>query len=188
MWILLLFASIALGNTPKEYLLSKHTVGLLKLGEGSSPGSLYWQYNDSREHCSMVRLIDRNLEGSFTKGMQVYMGNCDIPAFVVEFHYIWQRSTEELTRAIVYSRIFRTAHGIGVGSTLGDLRQHYKVKDIGYGEGVMSAYVPELEMGFGLDIGSARNPIPEEWWKSKDRSLIPNDTQIESIGVSGYAF
>ncbi|MDE2887800.1 MAG: hypothetical protein OXR72_06265 [Gemmatimonadota bacterium] len=123
MWIFLLVTSIVFAaSLPEKYVLSKHKVGLLKLGKGSSVDELYWKYNDSREHCAMVRLINRNFEGSFTKGIQVYMGDCDIPAFVVSFRQ--QRGSEELTGATVYSRMFRAAHGIGVGSTLGELRRH----------------------------------------------------------------
>ena len=70
------------------------------------------------------------------------MGDCDIPAFVVSFHRQW--GDEILTSATVYNRHFRTAHGVGIGSTLGNLRRHHKVDRIIYNEGIMSAFVPEL--------------------------------------------
>ena len=70
-----------------------------------------------------------------------------------------------------------------IGSTLGQLRQHYKVDRISSGEGSIFASVAELSMSFGLDLAWAA--VPSEWWKSRDQAIIPNDAKIASILVLG---
>ena len=165
-----------------NFLLTKHRVGQTKVGAGAYPYQLYRDYG---RHA--VRLIDLQLEGSFSTGLQVYIDRPDIPSFVAQYRYIWQRKTSEITSITVFDRRFRTAKGIGVGSNLGELRGHYEVENINLGEGgSVFAVVPELAMGFILDINTDLNPVPSEWWESKDQTLIPNNTQIVSIWVKGF--
>lgn len=184
---LMLLGSDATASEPKaaqvskEFLLSKHMVGRIKVGKGSSPESLYHTFNGDRD---AVRLINRYFEGSFTPGIQVYINGLDIPAFVASYH--WQRGGIELTNISVYDRRFKTALGIGVGSTLGDLRRHYTIGTIEIGEEAgLSAWVPELEISFELDPETEINRVPMEWWKTKDQTLIPDSAQIVCIWIGG---
>jgi hypothetical protein len=88
---------------------------------------------------------------------------------------------------------FKTADGIGVGSSLGQIRRVYKGLYITAGEGSLAAVVPDQKMAFyfnlldsGLDdqtlrkIYENKSPWPHEL---KDDPLIPDRTKITSIWV-----
>ncbi len=181
MIFVLMLVSLAIANepkvvqVPKDFLLLKHWVGPVKIGKNSNVEGLYRIYN---RDWHVIRLIDRHFEGSFTPGIQVYVHDFDIPAFVAGFR--WQRADRELTSITVYDRRFKTAQGIGVGSTLGKLRQYYEISEIYFGEGLLAARVPKLAMSFIL-----ATPIPKEWWDNKDPTLFPDDAPIVSVWVRG---
>lgn len=88
---------------------------------------------------------------------------------------------------------FKTAEGIGVGSSLGQLRRAHKDLYYSSGEGSLSAVVDGWKMAFrlnlldaGLDeqtlkqIYATNSPWPHEL---KDDPLIPDRTKITSIWV-----
>jgi hypothetical protein len=72
---------------------------------------------------------------------------------------------------------FRTPGGIGIESTLGDIRKVYPVKWIAFGEGPLCANVDEIGMTFELDFTDP----PPEWYKTNDQRLIPDTAKVVSI-------
>ena len=162
--------------THPNVLLKKYWVAHTKVGRGSSIEDLYKRYGRDR-----VRLVDLNKEGFFTPALQVYI-NSEMPAFIAEIH--WRRRKFEIDSITVYARSYMTAKGIGVGSTLGELRQHYVIDEIFYKNRTF-ANVPELAMGFHLDVYSDRVGVPSEWDQTGNPALLPDHTPIIAIWVRG---
>ena len=160
-------------KSTQNFLVSKNTVGPIKTG--SSVDALFHHYGRDA-----IQLVDRRLEGGFTPALQVHIsGNQhDDPAFIAEFR--WLREVGwAISRIVISDLRFKTTLGIGIGSTLGELRQHHMIEYIGSGEGSTYAYVPDLQMSFSLDSDA----LPSEWYKSRDDSLIPNSAKIVSVLV-----
>jgi hypothetical protein len=75
---------------------------------------------------------------------------------------------------------FRTNQGIGVGSTLGEIRRSHKVDWITFGEGPLVARVEQIGMSFALDYSAP----PGEWSTTHDPALIPDSARVVSILVT----
>jgi hypothetical protein len=129
-----------------------------------------------------TKIADQFEEGFFEPVVEVYMTtDTTKPSLVADLvgetlgpHRI-QRFT--LGRIVVYDPRFKTEKGIGVGSTLGDLRRTYSVDDIGgLEDSPLSAAVRELGMSFALSYSP-----PAEWFKTHDQGLIPDSAKIEAV-------
>lgn len=84
---------------------------------------------------------------------------------------------EKVWRIWLYGQKFKTELGIGVGNTLGDLKNKYTIDDISTAEGSVFVLVKEIEVGFELD-GSK---IPREWWNEIKFEELENDLLISLI-------
>ena len=84
---------------------------------------------------------------------------------------------EKVWRIWLYGQKFKTELGIGVGNTLGDLKNKYTIDDISTAEGSVFVLVKEIEVGFELD-GSK---IPREWWSEIKFEELENDLPISLI-------
>jgi hypothetical protein len=183
-WPLLLFvcatvpagAQNPIGET--DFLLSKHKAGRLTIG--MSVDEVFEVY--SRDD---IDLVDLNLEGGFTPALEIYIegGHDNGPSLQAEYTL---KDWWVIWRITVPDDRFRTEEGIGVGSTMGDIREHYKVSQAGVGEGGIGVYVAELEMGFGLAIDLM--DLPDGWQKAGDPDKIPDSTVINSVGVHRWGY
>jgi len=86
------------------------------------------------------------------------------------------RSGTFVGRITVYDPRFKTRKGIGVGSTLGQIRRSYRVDWIGFGEGPLFAHVQQLGLSFALD---ARPPA--KWYETRDPNLISDSSKVVFI-------
>lgn len=84
---------------------------------------------------------------------------------------------EKVWRIWLYGQQFKTELGIGVGNTLGDLKNKYGITDISTAEGSVFIFVNEIEVGFELDD----TKIPKEWWNEMKLEELKNDLQISLI-------
>ena len=84
---------------------------------------------------------------------------------------------EKVWRIWLYGQKFKTELGIGVGNTLGDLKNKYTIDDMSTAEGSVFILVKEIEVGFELD-GSK---IPREWWNEIKFEELENDLLISLI-------
>ena len=175
---LLLLVPILVGaekrDNKNDFLLSKHKVGRLEVG--TTVDGLYTKYDRK-----ITKLIDLNLEGMFSPALEIYLNGSEKrhkPSLVAEI--LWRQGDWVIYRINVYDKRFKTDKGIGVGSTLGDIRKSYEVDWIRFGEGTLYARVAELRMSFALDFYR----VSAQWYKTRDQNLIPNNAKVESVLVN----
>lgn len=86
-----------------------------------------------------------------------------------------------IDRIWVYGTKFKTEKGIGVGSTLAEIKSKYHVESISTeGEGGLSVTVKEISIGIIMD----NSKLPENWWDKMDNKEIPENLPIEEIIIN----
>ncbi|TES89915.1 MAG: hypothetical protein E3J87_11095 [Candidatus Cloacimonadota bacterium] len=179
LFLFLLLPTFLDAETPvvtKKFLLSKQKAGYVEIG--MSIDALYTKYG--RES---TKLVDLYLEGMFSPAIEIFLNTeKDKPSLVAEIGLSPSGSSKAfiVSRITVYDDSFRTEKGMGVGSTLGDLRKHHQINWIELGEGGLIARSDELMMSFVLFLVD----IPEEWYMTRDMELIPDSTKIVSIFIN----
>jgi hypothetical protein len=162
----------------ENYLLSKHKAGDLSIG--MAVDDVFRAYDRDR-----VKLVDLNLEGGFSPALEIYIDGSqgDKPSMKAE---ITLKDWWVIWRISVLDKRFKTTDGIGIGSTLGDIRSLYTGLRGGTGEGSVSVYVRELEMGFGLGIDLM--DLPDEWFKTSNQELIPDSIKVVRVGIHMWGY
>ena len=92
-----------------------------------------------------VRVIDLSLEGHFTPAVEIDLADGPRPSLVARIRE-WPCGEFAIAGLIIHDPRFRTATGIGVGSSIGDLRRAHDVR-FNREEG-HSVIVHALKMGF----------------------------------------
>jgi hypothetical protein len=154
---------------PADFTLEQHRAGIVSVGENVDV--LYRAVNGDAE------LIDLKAEGMFTPLLKLAIdGRKDaLRAF------IGANQRQLIVRAIeVRDPRFRTAGGIHIGSTLGELRKVYGLLDKIVGEGTVGARVESLSMTF--DLGG--DLYGEDRYRAKDLSDVPDDVPIVGIWLN----
>ena len=169
-FLLVFFSVITNAEKPKktnEFLLQNQQAG--KLIIGMTVDELYDIYS-----LYAKKLVNLYIESMFTPAIEIYMQNYKSrkPSIVAEFrgdnHKIWLINVRD--------KRFKTDKGIGIGSSLGDLKKAYLVDRIDWGERGFFARVNVIKMTFMLDTTA-----PPEWYKEKNSKFIPDDAIINSI-------
>lgn len=171
--------ALAQQSDPNQYILSKGKAGVIEIGQ---------TIDDLYEHFdrSATRLVDLQLEGSFSPAIEVYFdsSNQKKPSFIAEIRW-WREVGWAVGRITIKDDTFKTEKGIGIGSTFGEILQFYKVTSVSAGESpYLFAIVRELGMSFQLDI--TYQDMPSQWRRTKDLNLIPKDSKVRSILVTGH--
>jgi hypothetical protein len=168
------FASaVAQDRDFENFLLNRHEAGDLKIGMAID--SVYPIYGDAN-----IQLVDLRLEGQFSPAIRIFMdGGPDSAASLEAEIGCGKQYSWFIYRINVYDTRFITKEGIGIGSTLGDVRKVYKVNWIDYGEGPLMAGVEDLEMTFELDLPIEN--LPATWFELEDPGLIPDSVAVRSI-------
>jgi hypothetical protein len=140
--------SIAVPQTtspPSEFLLEYGKAGIFEIGM-----TVDEVYNFAGR--ANVKLVDLFLEGMPAPALEIQVTGLNTgPSIIAEIGE-WPCKQLSVWRIKVHDRRFQTKEGLGIGSTLGEIRRHYKVKPMGMAESdKMGVHVPSLHMTFVLD-------------------------------------
>jgi hypothetical protein len=124
-----------------------------------------------------TKLVDEQSEGMFSPAIEVYLGQAQRTKASLVAEIVPQGAAFVVGQITVFDPRFRTVKGIGVGSTLGEIRRNYRVNWIGFGEGPLFARVDQIGMSFALDYAKP----PAKWYKTHDQNLIPDRAKVEWI-------
>ena len=164
-------------NAYRDLTMARGRVGEIKIG--MRPSDIYAVVNKN-----FTRLVDLQLEGMYSPAIELFRTELqrDNPEIIFEL------DQNKIYRIQVHSPQYRTDKGIGVGSTFGELRRVYGIKDpkqIIWGEeGFYGAVVEELRMSFGLDVNKTMTPAQiDDFKRTSGLGQIPDNTRIDSILV-----
>lgn len=150
MCALVMIASVAfLGSKSQtapqttEFLVESGKAGPFELG-----ATVEEIYNlIGRDH---VRLVDLFAEGMFTPALEIQAPGANGRPAIVAHIREWPCAQFSVWGILIRDERFRTRDGIGIGSTLSDVRRHYRVKMMS-GEGSEIAFAASVNLSFVLD-------------------------------------
>jgi len=152
-----------------DFTLELHRAGIVRVGENVDV--LYRAVN------GQAQLVDLKAEGEFTPLLKLTIDGRNDALRA----YIGASERQLIVRAIdVRDPRFRTAAGIHVGSTLGELRKAYGRLEKTGGEGTVGARVASLAMTF--DLGG--DVYGNDRYRARDLSDVPDDVPIIGIWVN----
>ena len=143
------------------HLIAPGQAGNVRIGDYAS--SVYRLYPREQR-----RLFDLELEGSLTPALALTLSGSETEGGIVA--ELWIRNNALVVYRIqVRDPVMKTAEGIGVGSTMAELRSAYQeVDDIAsFGEPGIYVVVESLGFSFELDLSAissmrAGDPVPDE--------------------------
>ncbi|WP_431162768.1 hypothetical protein [Flagellimonas beolgyonensis] len=155
--ILLLFAN--------SNIIKNDSVDEVKLGMDIS------DFLNTKSPLYQIKKETLNLEGDDYPIFNVYENSELI--YAVEPN----ENGEKVWRIWLYGQRFKTDSGIGVGNTLGDLRNEYTISDISTAEGSIVVFVNEIEVGFDLRVSQ----VDIEWWNNMNLEELNDNIKIDLI-------
>ncbi|GGK65140.1 hypothetical protein ACD591_01845 [Rufibacter glacialis] len=118
--------------------------------------------------------IDHTLEGTTTKAYEV-LGERRRPDLRVEQQC--NGTACKVSRITVLNPAFKSSAGVGIGSTFGEVKNHFNITRVGTGEGIFVAISEVDKISFVLDM----RQIPSTRWGSLKVKDIPATTPVTSI-------
>lgn len=125
-----------------------------------------------RDHVRLVNLFN---EGIFTPALAIQAPGSNTEPTIVAHIREWPCAQFSVWGIEVQDRRFGTREGLGIGSTLGELRRHYKVKMM-RGEGDEIAFAPTMNLSFALDAVDA----PTDLSKVKSVWVPPQPQEVRN--------
>ena len=150
-----------------EFFIEAHKVAGIAIGDAAE--SVYHRYRGN------ARLVNLDREGQLSPALAIMPeGTSREDAIIAEL------SCEKkliVSRIIISDSVFRTRSGIGVGSTIGQLRSRHKITSVSTEEWSCGIWVEELAMSFTLDISKLHREA-DSW---KHPSDIPDNVKIQNV-------
>jgi hypothetical protein len=153
--------STAAAHQQVDLNLAPGRVGALKIG--MTADEVLGLFGQER-----VKRVDLRLEGGFSPALEIRLGSPSAPRPSLTAELL-PPPANTVFRVNVFDRRFKTAHGLGVGSTFAEIRAHHEMRLVS-GEGLDGVYVEELRMTF--NFGALR-----------DFPHIPASARVQSVLV-----
>jgi hypothetical protein len=150
-------------------IIRQHQVGPVLIG--ASAQSIYAAFR------GRSRLIDLALEGHLTPALELSFPEAFVDGGVVA-ELVPRDNDLVVWRIAVTNPNVRTEKGIGVGSSVAQLRSAYRTTGVGSGEGKVFVRVEELGASFQLDTSG---PGGDTLWQIRDPQQVPGDVKIASV-------
>ena len=151
----------------QSWVVERGRVGPVSIG--AEADSIYSTFRER------AKLIDLKLEGHLSPALEIKLFGAQLTAsLIAEIGPANDRLV--VTRIHIMDPALRTKEGIGVGSTLEELRSRYRIDWVRSGEGGLFARVEELAASFQLDTSG-----PMKLWSIRDPQQVPATVRIMSI-------
>lgn len=156
-----------------EFTLATGYAGAI--GVGKSIDSLYQRFGNQS-----VADGEEFFAGRTYPVLRAYEKGNGLPSLTVFFAKSKQGQDKVISAIQVYDTRYKTANGIGVGATLGDLKRSEKISSIQYTDSLY-AIVRDTKMRYELDISS--DAMPVDWLNGGDTNTLPDNMRIRSIFI-----
>lgn len=164
----------AAGSQPAgEFTLATGYAGAI--GVGTSVDHLYQQFGKQA-----VSPGEEFFAGRTYPVLRAYAGQEKAPALTVYFALNKQTEDKIITAIRVFDDRYKTTQGIGVGTTLGELRQTGTLSSIQYTD-ILYATARDGKIRYELDLSTDNMPIA--WLNSGDTNTLPDNMKIKSIFI-----
>ncbi|WP_021166582.1 Ankyrin repeat protein [Sporomusa ovata DSM 2662] len=162
----------AMAGPPGQFTLATAYAG--NIGVGKSVAPLYQEFGEQA-----VTDGEAYLSGRIYPVLRAYNQSTGSLSLIIFFAQ--GKENEKIVTAIhVFDERYRTGNGIGVGTTLGELRRASGVSSIQYTDSLY-AITRDGKMRYELDISA--DSLPIDWLNGGDSSSLPADMKIKSIYI-----
>lgn len=174
MWTCLILSAISFlpqdTTVRAASVIRRNSVGPVSIGAAAD--DVYQQLRGK------AHLVDLALEGQLSPALELTLPNTGVPGGVVA-ELVARDNRLIVWRIRVRDPLIRTEKGVGVGSTVQELRSAYPIATVGSGEGrVFLTVTGELSASFELD---QTDPAVAALHAVHDPQAIPGSIKITSV-------